>query len=144
MSDDLIVKREKAKVFPEENSPYEMTIVDIRNFEREKFNSPGEMEEVFRIEFLSDYKEDPNEDPWTYTWFISKSLNKRSNLFKLASAALGSEFDPNAESFDASTLIGKTVRLILKTQLTRDGSHEYSKVDSILPSKSSKEKSSKK
>jgi len=138
MNEDLIVTREKAKVFPEENSPYEMEIVDISNFEREKFNRPGETEEVFRIEFQSDYRESEDEDFWTYTWFISKSLSKRSNLFKLASAALGTDFDPNAESFDASTLIGKKVRLILKTQLTRDGSHEYSKVDSVLPVKKKK------
>lgn len=132
-NEDLTVERLRAPVFPED--AYDMEIKDpggIQNFDRPAFNNPDETVPSFQITFVSNYKGAAGEDdPWEFTWFVSKSLSSRSNLFKLAKAALGSDFDETSDTFDANELIGKKVRLILKTETSQQG-REYSKVETVL------------
>jgi len=127
------VERMRPPVFPEEESPYEMRITEIDNFERQKFNSP-DFETVFRIVFTSKYDPEMTGKPWQFTWFVRKSLSPRSNLYKLAKAALGTKYDEKADNFDATELLDKKVRLVLKTQTSMMG-REYSKVGDVLPVK---------
>lgn len=136
--EDLTVERMRPPVFPEEESPYEMTITEVSNFERQRFNSP-DFETVLRIVFKSKYDPENVGKPWEFTWFVRKSLSPRSNLYKLAKAALGTKFDEKADTFDAKELIDEKVRLVLKTQTSMMG-REYSKVGDVLPAKKKSEK----
>jgi len=133
---DLTVERLRAPVFPED--AYDMEIKEIQNFDRPAFNNPDETVPSFQINFQSSYKGPTGEDNfWSYTWFVSKSLSSRSHLFKLAKAALGTDFDETSDTFDASELIGKRVRLILKTEVSQQG-REFSKVETVLALKKGK------
>jgi len=130
--EDLVVERQTAPVFPEND--YEMELLDIQNFERPAFNNPDETTPSFKITFNSNYDPEKTGTPWEFTWFVSKSLSTRSHLFKLAKAVLGKEFDETSDAFDASALIGKKVRLVLKTETSKLG-RDYSKVETVLGAK---------
>jgi hypothetical protein len=133
---NLVVERTMAPVFPDDD--YEMKIIDIQNFDRPAFNNPDETTPSFKITFQSNY--DPaGEGPWEFTWFVTKSLSSKSHLFKLAKAVLGKSFDEGSDSFDASLLLGKTVRLVLRTETSKMG-RDYSKVETVLTAKEGKEK----
>ena len=121
-----------APVFPEDD--YEMEILDIQNFDRPAFNNPDESTPSFRIVFNSNYDPDGSGKPWEFTWFVTKSLSTRSHLFKLAKAVLGKAFDEASDSFDASSLLGKKVRLVLRTETSKMG-RDYSKVETVLVAK---------
>jgi len=129
---DLVVERQVAPVFPDDD--YEMQLMDIQNFERPAFNNPDETTPSFKITFNSDYDPESTGKPWEFTWFISKSLSSRSNLYKLAKAILGKEFDETSDTFDASLMIGKKIRLVLKTETSKLG-RDYSKVETVLSAK---------
>jgi len=129
---DLVVDRQIAPVFPDDD--YEMKVIDIQNFERPGFNNPDEMVPSFKITFKSDYDPETNGKNWEFVWFITKSLSSRSNLFKLAKAVLSKSFDETSDSFDASELLGKKVRLVLKTETSKMG-RDYSKVETVLGAK---------
>lgn len=129
---DLVVERQLAPVFPEELSPFAMEIIDIKNFDRPSFNDPDVTVPSFRIEFQSDYTPEGESEPATYVWFVSKTLSSRSNLYKLAKAVMGKDFDEKADSFDAAQLLNKKVRLILKTQVSPSSGREYSKATDVL------------
>jgi hypothetical protein len=138
-NENLIVERQLAPVFPEDLSPFQMEIIDIKNFDRPSFNDPDVTVPSFRIEFKSEYIPAGEEEALSFVWFIGKSLSTRSNLYKLAKAALGKKFDDKADAFDAGSLIGKKVRLILKTQVSGLG-REYSKATDVLASAEKAEK----
>lgn len=129
--EDLTVERQLAPVFPEDQSPFVMEVLEIKNFDRPSFNDPDVIVPTFRIEFQSEYTPEGEDKPLTFTWFVAKTLSSRSNLYKLAKACLGKAFDENADKFNAKELIGKKVRLILKTQVSALG-REYSKATDVL------------